>query len=277
MIEERRRLLSRAYGDAGAFRRYWADELAAEGRALIARLDLRDAGRVLDLGTGIGLNVPTLHEAAANATVVAADYVEAMIRAAPSTAARICMDAAALGFADDSFDAVLMAFMLFHVPDPPATLAQVRRILRPGGHLAVGTLAASEHDYEPDRIWQAELDAHGADPLPETIARHELMNTRERLRRLLEDAGFTQIETEAALFEDPISDLEEFLVRRTTIGVSSVRFSTLSPTAQESCVAAARAKLSDVPSEEFVSPEPVIFAWARRSVRNSRAPAVNEP
>ena len=48
-------------------------------------------------------------------------------------------DVMALPFADQSFDAVLACHMLYHVPDPGRALAEMLRVLRPGGLLAVTT------------------------------------------------------------------------------------------------------------------------------------------
>lgn len=49
------------------------------------------------------------------------------------------VDAQALPFADGSFDAVIANHMLYHVPDRPRALAEVRRVLRPGGRFGAAT------------------------------------------------------------------------------------------------------------------------------------------
>jgi SAM-dependent methyltransferase len=48
-------------------------------------------------------------------------------------------DAVALPFAESSFDAVIAMHMLYHLPDPAAGIAEMFRVLRPGGVLAVTT------------------------------------------------------------------------------------------------------------------------------------------
>lgn len=48
-------------------------------------------------------------------------------------------DATVLPFADDAFDAVIAMHMLYHLPDPAAAIAEMARVLKPGGYLAVTT------------------------------------------------------------------------------------------------------------------------------------------
>jgi SAM-dependent methyltransferase len=51
-------------------------------------------------------------------------------------------DAAALPFADASFDTVIAMHMLYHVADQAKAIAEMHRVLKPGGHLAVTTNGA---------------------------------------------------------------------------------------------------------------------------------------
>ena len=171
-----RQTIRTAYGNAEAFREHWEAIFAATGRGLTEGLP-PDARTVLDLGAGVGANVPNIRRAAPNAFVVAADLVEPTIALARD-APRVAMDAMKLGFADGSFDAIVMAFMLFHTPDPRATLAEARRCLRPGGMLALGTIPGGDPevtDSASDEIWFGELDAAGAaGPRPDSHAsRHD--------------------------------------------------------------------------------------------------------
>lgn len=52
-------------------------------------------------------------------------------------------DAQELPFANASFDAVIANHMLYHVPDRPRALAEIRRVLCPGGHLHAATTGAA--------------------------------------------------------------------------------------------------------------------------------------
>lgn len=50
------------------------------------------------------------------------------------------IDAQEIPFADETFDAVIANFMLYHVPDRPKALGEVKRVLRPGGKLIAATV-----------------------------------------------------------------------------------------------------------------------------------------
>jgi ubiquinone/menaquinone biosynthesis C-methylase UbiE len=90
-------------------------------------------GRTLDLGAGTGRNLPLL---ASGARAVAADpdgrTLARARRRAPAVPAVVAR-AEALPFRDGAFDTVLCGLVLCSVDDPAAALAEVRRVLAPGG------------------------------------------------------------------------------------------------------------------------------------------------
>ncbi|HEY0531431.1 MAG TPA: class I SAM-dependent methyltransferase [Actinoplanes sp.] len=90
-------------------------------------------GRILDLGAGTGRFTLTLARAT-GATVVACEPSEAMRAVCPS---RPLVGGSAEGvpFRAGVFDAIWASQMLHHVTDRPAFTANVRRVLKPGGHL----------------------------------------------------------------------------------------------------------------------------------------------
>lgn len=118
-------------------------------------------GRVLEIGFGSGLNLPQLP-----AGVTALDAVEpadlawersaARREASPVAVRRTGLDGERLAAPDGSYDAVLCTFTLCTVPDPARVLAEVRRVLRPGGSLHL-----LEHGAAPGprvRAWQRRLE-----------------------------------------------------------------------------------------------------------------------
>ena len=50
------------------------------------------------------------------------------------------IDAQSIPFEDETFDAVIANFMLYHVPDRPQAIAEIKRVLKPGGHLIAATV-----------------------------------------------------------------------------------------------------------------------------------------
>lgn len=63
-------------------------------------------------------------------------------------------DAQALPFADATFDAVIANHMLYHIPDLPRALAEIRRVLKPAGRFYASTIGR-EHMHELDElIWE---------------------------------------------------------------------------------------------------------------------------
>jgi len=150
-------------------------------RAATARLNERLAetgGRVLEIGVGTGLALP-LYRGGLRVTGIDAS-TEMLDRARRKVAdeglARVEalqeMDARALDLPDASFDAVAAMHVISVVPEPRRVMAEIARVLRPGGLLVVvnhfarapgdrGVLARLERALAPfaDRIgWHADFD-----------------------------------------------------------------------------------------------------------------------
>lgn len=112
-------------------------------------------GRVLDVGAGTGANLPYFAKAD-HVTLAEPDGAMRAKMAAKLDAAAVPVelsDAAAeqMPFPDASFDAVVCTLVLCTVDDPDRALAEIRRVLAPGG-----TLVLLEHVLAPDGLarWQ---------------------------------------------------------------------------------------------------------------------------
>jgi demethylmenaquinone methyltransferase/2-methoxy-6-polyprenyl-1,4-benzoquinol methylase len=103
-------------------------------------LELHEGQRVLDLAAGTGVSTAELRRSGAFA--VACDFSLGMLRAGRTSRHRrevpfVAGDALHLPFADASFDAVTISFGLRNVADVPTALAEMARVVRPGGRLVV--------------------------------------------------------------------------------------------------------------------------------------------
>jgi demethylmenaquinone methyltransferase/2-methoxy-6-polyprenyl-1,4-benzoquinol methylase len=95
--------------------------------------------RILDLATGSGDLALSLREACPEALVVGADFCHPMLQIARRKGLVNLVTANALGlpFPEASFDVVTVAFGLRNMASWRGALAEMRRILRPGGHVLI--------------------------------------------------------------------------------------------------------------------------------------------
>lgn len=95
--------------------------------------------QILDLATGSGDIALALRRCIPGARIVGADFCVPMLREAvrKGVAPVIAADGMALPFADGAFDALTVAFGLRNMASWPGALAEMRRVLRPGGHVLI--------------------------------------------------------------------------------------------------------------------------------------------
>ena len=124
----------------------------------------RKGMRVLDLAAGTGTSSAAI--AKHGASVVAADFSEGMLaegrrRHAGEPIEFVWADATALPFEDDSFDAATISYGLRNVNDPRKALAEMRRVVKPGGRVVV-----AEFSTPPSAIVRVPYGLYGRHVLP---------------------------------------------------------------------------------------------------------------
>jgi demethylmenaquinone methyltransferase/2-methoxy-6-polyprenyl-1,4-benzoquinol methylase len=109
--------------------------------------ELRSGDRALDVATGTGDLAVELERRTGPGGVVGMDFAEAMLKIARRKAPGITFDqgnALELSYADDSFDAATVGFGARNFSDLPRGLAEMARVVRPGGRVVVLEITTPE-------------------------------------------------------------------------------------------------------------------------------------
>ena len=179
-----------------------------------ALLDAAGVGagtRVLDVGCGRGDLCAAA--AARGARPLGVDLAEGMLDAAREAHPDLQFrrgDAEDLPLETASFDAALAAFVVNHLPHPERGAAELRRVVRPGGRVAVAMWAQPER-VEFLGLFDAAMRAANINrtlAFPPGPAPFRFADDAE-LRALLDDAGFERVEIGEVAFAYAIADLDE--------------------------------------------------------------------
>lgn len=163
------RQIRRAFGRAArSYTRNAALQRQIEAQ-LLERLDYfpdRPA-RVLDVGCGPGHGSTALRKRFKGAQVIALDIALPMLRRVRPgwrrPLARVCADACKLPLPDASVDVLFSNLCIQWIEDLPALFGEFRRVLRPGGYLALSTFGADTL-HELRSAWTAADDAPHVNP-----------------------------------------------------------------------------------------------------------------
>lgn len=170
---------------------------------LLANVPFEAGSVILDAGCGSGAYLPLL-EAVVGGTghVIAADLAHENLAAIPTGAAeRMAADVSRLPLCDAAVDGVWSANVSQYFDDEglSALLGEFARVLRPGGMLALKDVDMRAWSVEPAPPF---LGPHLADACAATGRAQSLGSIRgRRLRRLLEDADFEDVEQDSRLIE----------------------------------------------------------------------------
>jgi SAM-dependent methyltransferase len=169
--------------------------------------------------------------------------------------------AAELPFDDAAFDLTMSSFVLQLVPDRPAVLREIHRVLRPGASLGYVTWLADRTPFPPDRVFDALLAEFGFEDEPEDERVGDVPSAAaatDELRR----AGFSDVLAESAVLEHAFT-VESYLTFLVEFDEEST-FDEMGRTERRRFLARLREGLMRLPADDLVFRAPIVYATARR-------------
>lgn len=241
-------------------------------RLLLRSVSLHPGQRILDVACGTGI---VAREAAPllgpDGLVVGIDLNAGMLdiarRHAPSGSARVEWqqgDAAALPLPDTDFDVVLCQQGLQFFPDKALALREMRRVLRPGGLVALNVWCGIEHSPCHAAI-AAALHRHASAEVAQRFQAPFAFGDPSTLAQAMLGAGFQRVEVRVEILERRLLPPDESipgLLASTPVGPDVAR---LAEPARRAIVAEAAAALTQFRhGDGLIVPQPTQVAMARR-------------
>ncbi|MBS0604283.1 MAG: class I SAM-dependent methyltransferase [Verrucomicrobia bacterium] len=183
-------VFNRSAADYGGFGTHYFDIFA---KRLHERAKGFPGACILDAATGRGAILKhALKCVGKEGKAVGIDISSAMIEETrkeirEENAVLYCMDAEALDFEDGTFDIVYCGFALFFFEDRKQAMSEFKRVLKPGGKLAISTWGEID---VPRRLLKNKIISLGVDP---RVYPHP-MPDEEELRELFHISGFSSLE-----------------------------------------------------------------------------------
>ncbi|MGZ5001273.1 MAG: class I SAM-dependent methyltransferase [Methylomonas sp.] len=187
------------------------------GRQTVDRIALRPGESVLDVCSGSGGSaLPAAEQVGPRGKVIAADLAERLIALAEAKAGtqkleniefRVA-DMLDLGYADDSFDAVVCVFGIFFVPDMNAAVKELWRMVKPGGRLAITTWGPNLFEPANSAFWQA-IETERPE-LHRAFNPWDRISEPDGLRQMLTQAGVQNIDILVESGTHPLNEPEDW-------------------------------------------------------------------
>ena len=218
--EETRSLQDYSGSPPENYQRYFVPAIAAPlAHELVDTAALEAGERVLDLACGTGVVARLAAEqVGAGGAVTGVDVNPGMLAVARSVATDGApiewheADAAATGLPDGAYDAALCGLGLQFFGDRGGALRELRRVLRPGGRVAITVPGPTPPSFD---ILERVLAEHGAPEAARFVAAVFSISEPATLERLLVDAGFESVVvvrvTEALQVPPPVDFLWQYV------------------------------------------------------------------
>jgi ubiquinone/menaquinone biosynthesis C-methylase UbiE len=199
------------YDDGAAYERYMGQWTRLAGDHFLKWLAPRPELRWIDIGCGNGAFTELIVQRCAPSEIQGIDPSEAQLAFARTRAAMPMVEfrqgnAMAIPFPDHRFDVAVMALVIFFVPNPASGVAEMKRVVRPGGILTAYAwdILGGGFPWEPV---QAEMRAMGLTPvLPPSSEASRL----ERLRELWIEADLEAVEVKEIPAQRTFANFDDF-------------------------------------------------------------------
>jgi ubiquinone/menaquinone biosynthesis C-methylase UbiE len=232
------------FDDGAAYERGMGVWSGLAGEVFLDWLAPAPGWRWADVGCGNGAFTELLMRRHAPAEVQGVDPSGpqlAFARTRPGAAGAVFQegDAMALPFDADRFDAAVMALVIFFVPEPARGVAEMVRVVRPGGVVAAYAWDMAGGGF-PFRPVQEEFRSLGYTPaMPPSVDASRI----EALRGLWTAAGLTAVETRQITVQRQFADFDEFWAANTGMGNQKATLSEMAPADVEAMKARLRTAL----------------------------------
>jgi ubiquinone/menaquinone biosynthesis C-methylase UbiE len=199
------------FNDGAAYERLMGRWSRLVGDQFLDWIAVPKGARWLDVGCGNGAFTETLIERCAPASVAAVDPSEGQLAYARTRpGAKMAQfrvgDAQTLPFDNGGFDAAVMALVISFVPDAAKAVAEMARVVRPGGLVATYMWDFDDAGVPLSPIYKA-MEAMG---LPRSAPPGATNARREVMQRLWKGANLQSIETRVIRIPVVFADFDDF-------------------------------------------------------------------
>lgn len=219
------------YNDGVAYEESIGKWSQAAGLAFLQWLEPSSNQRWIDVGCGNGAFTELIVEQCDPFSIVGIDPSDAQLAYARNrlqSHSRVELrsgNAESLGTSPASFDTAVMALVIFFVPNPQAAVAEMRRVVRPGGTVAAYAWDMMNHGFPFDQM-QAAMQELG---IPPTYPPQAPISRVEALATLWSGAGLENVQTNTFRVSRTYRDFEELWRASSITSSVAPRFKALQP------------------------------------------------